>query len=432
MLDLIKKYKNAISNSAWLLLEKLILLGIEFLVVSFVARSLGDEQFGIYSFIVAFVALLSPFTVFGLSGVLVRYCIDTKGHTIASTLSSAIALRFFATFVVLIFVIVTLFYLDLGKEISIFIIGLACCEIFRSLNSVSSWFEANLKSKWTAKARVGAVSFSSLFKILGVFEGYGWSFFIIVIGFEILFHSILLVMFFFRVSGERISLNKINTRVSVELAVKGAPLLISSVGAIIYLKSDILMIKFMLGDNFAGTYSAATRISELAYVLPIIAMTSIFPIMMQHKNSKKLENFTNRALSLLFYAGLASSMFIFFYSKFIIEMLYGNMFEGSESVLVIHAFVLPIVFIRAYLSKWIILKEVYFFSLITQLSGAVTNIIGNYFLISRYGVNGAAIATLLSLFFASIIPLYFFSKTRKIANAMLLSPLYPIRKVFNV
>ena len=67
---------------------------------------------------------------------------------------------------------------------------------------------------------------------------------------------------------------------------------------------------------------------------------------------------------------------------------------------------------RALFSKWIILEEVFIFSLITQGLGAVSNIILNYFFIESHGVTGAAVATLISYSIAGYFSLLLSSKTR--------------------
>lgn len=103
-----------------------------------------------------------------------------------------------------------------------------------------------------------------------------------------------------------------------------------------------------------------------------------------------------------------------FTAEYIIDIFFGDVYIKSSSVLVIHIWAAIFIFMRAAFSKWILIESVLVFSLITQGSGAVLNVLLNYFLIPKYGVVGAAYATLASYAMASFISLIFYKKTRPV------------------
>ncbi|CDT88208.1 putative Polysaccharide biosynthesis protein [Vibrio coralliirubri] len=426
MIRIIKKHSDKVLNSAWMLVEKFFLLVVEFFVVALIAKNIGVQDYGKLSFILSVVTFLTPFTVFGLSGVLVRYCIDSKKNTISSVMSNAIILRLLASFIILMFLFLISKYIGIDFEIRYYLFLLASCEVVKSFNSVSSWFESKLQSKVTSKVRIFSVIISTTLRLFGLYDGCGWEYFIIIQCIEVLVNSILLVVTFKYLTPYKLRASLLDFELLKELARKGFPLLISSIGAIIYLKSDILMMKYILDDRAVGVYSAAVRITELAYVLPIIFMVAVFPSMMKKKMNGEAEEFGKVLLCVLFYSGTLIAIILFQLSDFIINIIYGSDYGGSIIVLSIHCFTLPFVFSRAYISKWIIVEELYFLSLITQTSGAVVNIIGNYILIPIYGPSGAAVSTLISFLFASFIPLLFFKRSRGVAINMINSPIFPI------
>jgi len=160
-----KKYHNKITNVLWLFLEKFFLLAVEILVISLVAKHLGAEDYGVYNYVISVVAILSPFSVFGLSGVLVRYCIDSKNLELSNIISSAIFLRFIGSVLVVILVIFFIFFSALQSEIALYLILLALSELFKCLTAVASWFEANLLNRITAKVKISVVSISAVLKL---------------------------------------------------------------------------------------------------------------------------------------------------------------------------------------------------------------------------------------------------------------------------
>ena len=399
------------------------------LVIALVARHLGVESYGVYNYVISVVAVLSPFSVFGLSGVLVRYCIDSKNVELSNIISSAICLRFIGSLLVVVLVIFFIYFSNLQNEIALYLILLAISELFKCLTAVASWFEANLLNRITAKVKITVVCISALFKLFGVFYSFTWKYFVIVQGIEVVFYAFLLLGVFKIYSKIKINFVHINRFMIKEFFYKGLPLLMSSIGAVIYLKSDILMIKYFLDERSVGIYAAATRISELGFIVPVILMTALFPSMIKNKVSGHFDKaYNRRVLSVMFYLGILLSITIFLLSDFIIESFFGEKFAKSSGVLAVHCFCLPIVFMRTYVSKWIISEEVYYVSLTTQITGAASNLVLNYFLIPEYGIYGAAYGTILSLLFASIIPLLFHKISRELSLDMFLSPFYPIIK----
>jgi Na+-driven multidrug efflux pump len=82
---------------------------------------------------------------------------------------------------------------------------------------------------------------------------------------------------------------------------------------------------------------------------------------------------------------------------------------------------------RALLSKWLIMEHLLKYSLVTQASGAILNIILNLFLIPKFQGVGAAYATLVSYAAASYFALFLSKDTRPMAYVMTRSFYFPLR-----
>jgi len=93
----------------------------------------------------------------------------------------------------------------------------------------------------------------------------------------------------------------------------------------------------------------------------------------------------------------------------------------------VHVWAGVFVFMRTFLSKWMIAEELYMFSLITHGAGALINIAVNVVLIPRMGAMGAAIATLVSYATAGFFSLALHRRTRPVFIQMARSLLWPLR-----
>ena len=88
-------------------------------------------------------------------------------------------------------------------------------------------------------------------------------------------------------------------------------------------------------------------------------------------------------------------------SNLIIELLYGVVYMGSSSVLIIHIWSGVFVFLGVASSKYLLAENFIKKTFYRTALGALLNIILNYYLIRIMGINGAAISTLVSHFFAA-------------------------------
>ena len=64
--------KKIFTNIGWLLFDKLLRMGVGLLVVIWLARYFGPEQFGQLNYLISFVALLVPFSALGLNALVTR------------------------------------------------------------------------------------------------------------------------------------------------------------------------------------------------------------------------------------------------------------------------------------------------------------------------------------------------------------------------
>ena len=60
-----------LGNTAWLMGDRLLRMGLGVIVVVWVARYLGPDRFGVLNFAVSFVALFTTFSTLGLENVVV-------------------------------------------------------------------------------------------------------------------------------------------------------------------------------------------------------------------------------------------------------------------------------------------------------------------------------------------------------------------------
>ena len=84
--------RSVVINSAWLIGDKLIRLGLGLLVTVWLARHFGPETFGVWNYAMAFVAFFGAVATLGMDGVIVRELVR-EGADIGALLGTALWLR---------------------------------------------------------------------------------------------------------------------------------------------------------------------------------------------------------------------------------------------------------------------------------------------------------------------------------------------------
>ena len=173
---------------------------------------------------------------------------------------------------------------------------------------------------------------------------------------------------------------------------------LSSLAIMIYMRIDQVMIGQMLDDKAVGLFSAAVRISEMWYFVPMALASSVFPTIIASKKLSEAVYYARlqKLFTLMLWLAISVAVVVTFFRKLIIELLYGATYADSGIVLAIHVWAGTFVALGVASSGWFIVENLQRLNFYRTLSGAIVNIALNYLLIPKYGIAGAAVATVAS------------------------------------
>ncbi|XPV70024.1 MAG: flippase [Halarcobacter sp.] len=404
MINKINTFKNNegamkyFKNTTWLIIEKIFRLVVGFLVGVWVARYLGPEQFGLFSYAQSFVGLFIAISSFGLDNIVVRELLKDGGNK-DEIVTTVFILKLIGAFFVLIFLAITVNFTSNDDYTNVLIFIIASAIIFQSFNVIDFYFQSKVLSKYIVFANIISLLISSLTKILFIF----YEFPLIYFAGVVLFDSMILALgyiYFYIKHNKFIKINnlKFNKNTAILLLKDSWPLMLSGLIISIYMKIDQVMIKEILGNEAVGQYSAAVRLSETWYFIPSVIAASLFPAIVSAK--KQNEEFYIARLQKLYnfmvWLAIPITLFITFSADWLITILYGHVYREAGGVLVIHIWTSVFVFIGVVFAKYLTIENWTKKSFYRTLYGAIINIILNYILIPIYGIYGAAIATLIA------------------------------------
>ena len=390
-------------NTSWLFAEKILRMIVGLFVGIWVARYLGPEQFGLFSYAQSFVGLFTAIATLGLDGIVVRELVKDESRR-DELIGTAFWLKLIGAFGVLIILAIAVNFTSNDTYTNTLVFIIASATIFQSFNVVDMYFQSKVMGKYITFANVITLLLSSILKIALILneaslEAFAWT---------IVFDSVVLatgyVFFFLKNSTFNIQHLTFKRDTAVSLLKDSWPLMLGGFSFVIFSNIDNIMIKEIIGDFYVGIYDSAYRLVTLWYFLPGLLLSSLMPSLVNsHHNS---ELFMGRLLSistLLVWIAIAIFSIYSIFDEAIIKISYGQQYVDATTLLSSLAAVNLLIFFNSVWNYWMTVENRTKRTLLFHLCVALLNIILNYFFIHKYGVIGAVYALLVSLLITYII-----------------------------
>ncbi len=402
-------------NTSWLFGEKILRMIVGLFVGVWVARYLGPEQFGLFSYAQSFVGLFTAFATLGLDGIVVRELVKDETRC-DELIGTAFWLKLMGAFAVLAVLAIAVNFTSNDHFTNILVFIIASATIFQSFNVVDMYFQSKVMGKYIVYANVISLLLSSIVKVALILYDAP----LIAFAWTIVFDSFILACgFLYFYIKNHLNINLLHVRFEKSTAVSllrdSWPLILSGMVIAIYMKIDQVMIKEMMNSEAVGQYAAAVRISEAWYFIPMVIASSLFPaIINAKKQSEELYHARLQKLyNLMVWMAIAIALPMTFLSDWVIHLLYGNQYNQAGSVLMIHIWTGVFIFLGVASGKWFMAENLQMLAFLRTFYGMIINIILNIILIPKYGIQGAATATLISQIMAAYFSDLFNKKTKK-------------------
>ncbi|AFV22941.1 polysaccharide biosynthesis protein [Methanolobus psychrophilus R15] len=416
-------------NSGYLLFGRVATKIISFLILLYIARYLGPEEFGTFSFAFAFIYFFGFIPDMGVHNVLVRE-ISKKPEDASILIGNATILKVILSFVAFVLSLSTIYFLDYPSHIESTLYIASLGLLITSVSAYGVIYETKLKMEYSVFFSIASRIFFLIAVYAGIYYNQSLGYFVLASIVSDLIHNLLMYLFSKRFV---VPSFKLNTALLKNIMLEALPIAVASVFTMIYFRIDVVMLQFMKSNIAVGYYSAAYRLTEALVFVPSVFMTSVFPLMSQYYKSSHT-NFTQsyiRSFKYLLASGLFLAVLATTFAEWIISFMYGTEYNNSVTVLRILIWATAVMFINILLSFTYISSNNQ--KMIAKISAfaAFLNVIMNASLIPHYSYNGAAIATLLTEMIVMVFGIYWIYKN--VINVPLTRELsYPLFGAFSV
>jgi len=395
-------------NSGFLFLNGITTNILSFFAMLYVARYLGPEDYGIYSFAFAFIYFFSFIPDMGVHQILVREAAKDPEKA-GKLIGNGTIMKFLLALVALLlaFILINVINFPPSTKNALYIASFGL--LISGTGAYGTIYEAKLKMEYSLFFNLVSRIFLLTFIFLAAASHSGLNVFVLASVSATLVHNLLMVLFSKKLV--KVSFD-IDISLIKQLLKEAVPIAIASVFTVVYFKIDVLMLSFLRGDAEVGFYSAAYRLTDALVFLPAAFTTSTFPLMSKYfKDSFDSFSFAYaRTFKYLFAAGLLIAVLVTFASEKIILTFYGPEYQKSVIALQILIWATAITFISVLISSTCVSSGNQQIISKTAILAAFLNVILNMVLIPSTGYVGAAVATVLSVSGSMIFGLFWIHK----------------------
>ncbi|GCD78061.1 hypothetical protein JCM31826_15430 [Thermaurantimonas aggregans] len=186
----------------------------------------------------------------------------------------------------------------------------------------------------------------------------------------------------------------------------------------IYTRVDSTLIQLMTEGRFTGIYAASFRIidflSQYGYLSSVILLPLFSSLKAEQNESKKL---LQSIVLIMIFTGYAITFFFMFISNKVIYILYKEDTSKITEIFQLHLIAYPFIISNFVLGSFLTAYRQIPYLIRISIIAAFFQILGNYFLIKLYNINGASVGMILTNVFIFFAQLYYIIEVYNLENS---------------
>lgn len=409
------KQKKVARNTMWIMAERIVQMAISLVVGVISARYLGPSNYGILNYGTSLVTLFTAICQLGLESVIIKELIEKRNEN-GTIIGTALVMRLLSSFLSIISISIVVLILK-SNDSTMFIVTLlqSLALIFQMYEVLDFWFQSNLNSKYVSIAKTISYILVAAYKVTLLVLQKPVEWFALSTTLDYLLILIIMLFMYKKNNGQKL---KVSFNLGKSLLSQSYHFILAGLMITIYGQIDKLMIGSYINENEVGLYSAATTISTMWGFIPTAIINSMRPVIIEaSKVSEELYLRRQRLLyAIIFWLGIFFAITITFFSGVIINILYGQAYIGARASLIISAWYPTFAYLGTARTPWTVINNKNKYTKKYVFWGAAINVILNILLIPTMGINGAAIATLISEIIVALVAPACYKETRESVN----------------
>ena len=388
--------QKVVKNLVWAVVGKIVTLLGSLLVGIFVARYLGPQQYGLMNYVFSYIAVFQVFASFGLDSIEIReeaHRNDEKNKLIGT----AFLLKILFAIITILLVILSVWIFEADTFTKWMIIMYSLSMIMNSFGVIRNYFTSIVWNEYIVKTEITRTLIGAGIKVVLLVIHADLFWFIL----STLFDTVLLASGYivsYRRKIDRIRDWTFDKATALYLIKQSFPLLLSGAAVVVYQKIDQVMLGNMIDKEAVGYYSVAGKFTEICLFIPTILSQTITPILVKayHDNMDDYQRKAKLFMNITIWGTIIICIVICLISHPLIKYTFGIEYTAAVTLLQIMIFK-TIGYASAQITgALIVIEKKQKYVVIRNIIGCIVCIGLNLLLIPRYGVTGAAMASVIT------------------------------------
>lgn len=409
--------RRVLKNAGWIVGCRLAQALLNLVVGMLSARYLGPSGYGLISYAASVVAFAVPLMRLGLHAILVEE-ITCESDNEERVIGTALGMSIISAVCCIAGVVTFVYFANAGERITLLVCGIYSLSLlFQAAEMVTYWFQAKLLSKYPSLVMLVAYAVASAYKIWLLISGKSVTWFAGTTVLEHFLVAVLLLLIYKRKQERPLGFSRDCAR---RMLNKSKYYILAGVMLTVFQQTDRLMLKLMLGDAATGYYSAAIGCSGIFGFVYAAVIDSARPIILEkHRGPKEqYEKAVSCLYCVVFYISLAQCIIMAVFAEPIVFILYGKDYAPAANVLRVCVWYVTYAYFGSIFGIWVLCEKKYKYVLVLDTLGAFVNVVLNWMMIPTWGIEGAAVASVITRFFTSFLLSFLIKPLRE--NAWLL------------
>ena len=345
----------ALKSFSYFFSEKVTRVLVGFILQTWLARHLGPENMGIYSYVADFVGIFIPIILFGFDDILVKDLVrtDEPGKIIGTVFYFRLAL----SAVTWIGLCVSIWIIRReAPEIVIYTILYGLLLFVRSFDTFLAYFHAKYLIRSLVRGRQTAYAIVSLARGFGLWMKFGIVYFMINTFLQNVLEKAFIYWELRKAAKFELKFDLTYLKSNIPHAL---PIAITS----FFVYAETRMGTFFISRygtlEDVGVFGVGRGLIDLWEFIPMTICLTVFPIVIKMKDTKP-EIYDSKLRKLyggLFYLALCFAFGVAFSSPYIVKHLYGPAFQETAKVMSFGAFLTILTYLNLARVKWYILEN---------------------------------------------------------------------------
>lgn len=381
--------------------------------IAMITRYLGQEYFGHYTTIMAYLSFFAVLIDLGLT-LSIMQMVSKPDADVSKVYNNAFTLRFITAFSMLLVSIIISLFFPYPYIVKLGIAVTAASFLFISMIQASSGiFQKELRTDKPTIAEVVGRLFLILFTWIAVFFNLGLIGVMIAVVIGNFFNFLLVFIFTQKYITFKL---EVDLKIWKNIIIMAWPIAISIACNLIYLKTDTIILSLTNPPEDVGIYGAAYKVVDVLTAFPTLFMGLILPIITAawaSQNIERFKHFMQKSFEFLLIFAAPLIIGTLFLSERVMAFIAGQEFAVSGKILNLLIFAVTAIFFGLLFGYAVVAIEKQKPMIWGYFIAAIIGLAGYLIFIPKYSYYGAATFTIISEVLVAIFTFIMVYKTTK-------------------